>query len=53
VRSPADRPLSALLAIVVLVFSWALILFVIQSITVDRDAGLSALAEPAVADAQP
>lgn len=52
VRAPADRPLSALLAILVLVATWALLLVLVQSSAGHEDR-LSAHADPAAAEARP
>jgi len=52
VRAPADRPISALLAILALVFSWVLILFIAQVVATDRDDGLAAHVGPAATEAQ-
>ena len=52
VRAPADRPLSALLAIVALVATWALLLYLVQVVSGGAQDRLAAQADP-VADEPP
>ena len=51
-RAPADRPLSALLAIVALVATWALLLYLVQMVSGGAQDRLAAHADP-VADELP